>query len=390
VRVLFSFAGGGGHFFPTVPLARSLAERGHEVMYTCQEAMVGSVAAQGWRVVPSGGATLLGPGERRPLVPVDRLAEERVVRTFFAGRLARTRAPRLLEIAGDWRPDLIVHDEMDFAAAVAAECLDLPHAGVIVIAAGGFSRPEIVGEPLAELRKEHGLDPEDALTMLHRYLTIVPVPPSYRNPRDPLPSTAHHVRPAVLEAYPDLRPEAGAAGPSRRPRVYFTLGTVFPQESGDLFSRVLEGVGDLPVDVVVTVGQEIDTTEVGDQPANVRMEQFLPLEHALAHTDVVLSHGGSGTAIAALSLGIPQVLLPMGADQPQNADRCTQLGVGEALDVMTSTSDDIAAATLKVIRDASYRANARLLSDEAYSLPCAGHAASLIEGLGSSRAPVTS
>jgi MGT family glycosyltransferase len=323
------------------------------------------------------------------LVPVDRLAEEQAVRKAFAGALARARAPRLLDIAGDWRPDLIVHDEMDFAAPVAAERLDLPHAGVIVIAAGGFSRPEVVGEPLAQLREEHGLDPEDALAMLDRYLTIVPVPPSYRDPRYPLPTTAHHVRPAVLEAHPDLRPEAGPPRPSRRPRVYFTLGTVFPQESGDLFSRVLAGVASLAVDVVVTVGQEIDPTDLGDQPANVRIKQFLPIDDALAPTDAVVSHGGSGTVIAAVSVGVPQVLLPMGADQSLNADRCAQLGVAEALDAVSSTSDDIAEATERVIREASYRAQAKLLSDEAYSLPGAGHAALLLERLGSSRAPVT-
>jgi MGT family glycosyltransferase len=390
VRALFTFTGGSGHFLPTVPLARSLAERGHDVMYACQEAMVGSVASRGWKAVPSGGATLLGPGNRRPLVPVDRVMEERVVRKVFAGTVARTRTPRLLEIAGEWRADLIVHDEMDFAGAVAAECLDLPHAAVVVIAAGGFARPEVVAEPLAELRDENGLDPQDTLGMLHRYLTIVPVPPSYRDPRDPLPTTAHYVRPAVLEAYPDRRHETGPASPRRRPRVYFTLGTIFPQESGDLFARVLAGVSRLPVDVVVTVGREIDPADLGDQPPNVRIEQFLPLEDALAHTHTVVSHGGSGTVIAAVSLAIPQVLLPMGADQPQNADRCTQLGVGEALDAMTSTSDDIAEATATVIGEASYGAKAKLLSDEAYSLPGPGHAASLIELLGSSRLPVTS
>jgi UDP:flavonoid glycosyltransferase YjiC (YdhE family) len=80
----------------------------------------------------------------------------------------------------------------------------------------------------------------------------------------------------------------------------------------------------------------------------------------------------------------------MGADQPQNADRCTQLGVGEALDAMTSTSDDIAEATATVMGEASYAAKAKLLSDEAYSLPGPVHAASLIELLGSSRLPVTS
>ena len=49
---------------------------------------------------------------------------------------------------------------------------------MIVLAAGGFVRPEVVGAPLAVLRGEYGLEPDDVVGMLHRYLTIVPVPPT--------------------------------------------------------------------------------------------------------------------------------------------------------------------------------------------------------------------
>jgi UDP:flavonoid glycosyltransferase YjiC (YdhE family) len=199
VRALFTFAGGSGHFLPTVPYAQVLRERGHEVLHACQEGMVPAVVSAGWPVVVSGGNTLLDPGARRPLVAVDRGAEESAIRRTFAQRIARERASRLLAIAEEWRPDLIVRDEVDFAAAVAADVLNLPNAAVVVIAAGGFLRSDVVEEPLAALRAEHGLDPAGAMAMLHRYLTIVPVPPSFRNPTDPLPQTALYVRPAVLD-----------------------------------------------------------------------------------------------------------------------------------------------------------------------------------------------
>ena len=32
--------------------------------------------------------------------------------------------------------------------------------------------------------------------------------------------------------------------------------------------------------------------------------------------------------MAALSVGVPVVVIPMGADQPDNADRCVELGCG--------------------------------------------------------------
>jgi len=197
--------------------------------------MVATVAAQGWAAVATGGATLLAPTERRALAPVDRLAEERVIREFFAGSITRERTRRLLDLVRQWQPDLLVRDEMDFAGAVAAEAHGIPHAGVVVIAAGGLVRPDVVGEPLAELRAEYGLDPSDTLSMLHRYLTIVPAPPSYRDPLDLLPVTAHHVRPAALELLRKQDRRIGSGVPPVRPTVYFTPGTIFHQESGDLF-----------------------------------------------------------------------------------------------------------------------------------------------------------
>ncbi len=387
MRFLFTFAGGSGHFLPTTPLARALRERGHEVLYACQDAMVPAVASAGWAAVATGGATLLPPAARRALAPVDRLAEEQAIRTSFAGSIARERARRLRELAGDWRPDLIVRDEVDFAGAVAAEAHGIPHAAVVVIAAGGFLRPDVVGEPLAALRAEYGLDPGDAMSMLHRYLTIVPAPPSYRDPRDPLPATAHHVRPAILEGQrgADRTPDPAAAA---EPTVYFTLGTIFHQESGDLFRRVIAGISRLPVRLVVTVGREIDPAELGEQPPSVRVEQFLPAARLLPGADLVVSHGGSGTVIGALAFGRPQVLLPMGADQPLNADRCEALGVAVVLDAVSSTACAIGRATAAVLRDPSCRANAALIRDEITALPDARQAGSLLQELAGSRAPI--
>ncbi|MHB8221021.1 MAG: glycosyltransferase [Acidimicrobiales bacterium] len=390
MRALFTFAGGSGHFLPTVPFAHALRERGHEVMYSCQEAMVPVVNSAGWLVAASGGNTLLDPQARRPLVAVDRVAEKSTIRRTFAGTIARERTGRLLEIAAEWRPDLIVRDEMDFAGAVAAEVLNLPHAAVAVIAAGGLLRTDVVEEPLASLRADHGLDPAgDAMAMLHRHLTIVPAPPSFRDPADPLPRTAHCVRPAVLDQGEGPWPESG--GSTRptpgRAKVYVTLGTIFNQESGDLFGRVLAGLADLPVEVIATVGHQIDPSEVGHPPPNVRVEPFIPLADVLADTDVVVSHGGSGTVIAALAFGIPQVVLPLGADQPLNADRCVALGVGIALDALDSTPTAIGEATVTLLWAQTYRARANQVRAEIASLPDARHAAALLERLAGTRAP---
>src|SRR5664279_5091958 len=162
--------------------------------------MRSTVEAAGFVAIDSGGRTLAEPAARGPLMPVDRAHEERVIRDGFAGHTARERALRLVAVAADWRADVIIRDEVDFGAAVAAERLGIPHASIVVLAAGGLIRPDLVAEPLSALRAEHGLPADQQLAMLHRNLTLVPVPPSYRTPGDPLPVTAHHIRPAVLES----------------------------------------------------------------------------------------------------------------------------------------------------------------------------------------------
>ena len=60
-----------------------------------------------------------------------------------------------------------------------------------------------------------------------------------------------------------------------RPLVYVTLGTVFNARSGDLFERLLAGLADVPADVLVTVGRDVDPAEFGPQPAHVRVESYV-------------------------------------------------------------------------------------------------------------------
>lgn len=368
MRVLCTFAGGSGHFEPTLPLARALRGRGHEVVYACQADLVPDVRRAGFPAYDTGGATVLAPGLRRALVPVDRAAEEDVVRRAYAGTVARERAARLRALAAEWSPDAVVRDELDFGAAVAAEALGVPHAAVVVIAAGGFVRPDVVGEALDALRGEHGLPPDTG--MLERHLTVVPVPPGFRDPRHPLRGRTVHVRPAGWTA--ERRPE---------PLVLVTLGTVFAQESGDLFSRLLAGVRALPVDVLVTVGPALDPAELGSQPPHVRVERHVPLEEVLPRCAAVVSHGGSGTVVAALAAGVPCVVLPLGADQPLNADRCVELGVGRALDAVTATPAEVRDAVAGVLQDESCREAAERLRAQAAALPGPERAAEELERL---------
>jgi hypothetical protein len=283
------------------------------------------------------------PPKRIPMRELDLEREQREFRGF-AGRRARERADQVQALCSEWRPDVLVCDETDFGALLVAERLGLPYASVFTTAPGFI--------------------PHDLRAALRAHLVLSPFPPSLRDP-----GPAHCFRSAV---------GVRCDGPRT---VYFTLGTVFNLESGDLFARVLAGLRELDVDVVATVGRQIDPTELGRQPARVRVERYLPHSDVLPRCDVVVSHGGSGTVLGALAHGLPSVLLPMGADQPWNAARCEELGVAVVLDAMHATPAGVHEAVSTVLDDPSYRAAAERVRDEIRALPGPEHAVRLLERL---------
>lgn len=386
MRILFTFMGGNGHFVPLISVAQAAGGKGHTVAFGCGPSMSATVAAAGFTVFPLGiGAAR--PPERRPLHPLDATREDQEFRDNFARSGAQQRVPYSIALCREWQPDLLVCDETDFGSMIAAECLELPYAVVLVMAAGSFVRAEVVGGVLNELRAEHGLSLDPKLDMLWRYLVLSPFPPSFRDPAYPLPSTGHSFCPGVPQTVNDAVPAWLLSLPAR-PTVYFTLGTVFNMESGDLFTRVLTGLRDLPVNIIVTIGSYLDPAELGPQPAHVYIERYIAQDLILPHCHLVISHGGSGSVSGTIWHGRPSVLIPMGADQPANAARCQQLGMAEVLDPITATPQAVQAVVANVLASPSYQQAAEQLRDEFVALPGPTYTTGLLERLATEKQPV--
>jgi UDP:flavonoid glycosyltransferase YjiC (YdhE family) len=341
--LLFCFVGASGHFEPLAPVARAALDARHEVLFACQDRMADTVRARGFEAIAVG-PPARAP-QRLPLVEPDPEREDQVLREVFATGRARERATALRGVAADF--DVLVHDESDFGAPIAAELAGVPSVAVEINAAGSFFRPELLAPPLRALRAEFALagDPEPQLV-------LSPFPPSFRDPAHPRDRYAFRARSAPL-----------AAGDT----VYFTLGTVFNLESGDLFERVLAGLHGRRA--IVTVGNEVDPAELGTPPPGVRIERFVDQAEVLPHCCAVVSHGGSGSLLGAFAHGLPSVLLAMGADQLHNAARAEAVGVARCLHPVRATPADIAAAVSQVIEQPSYREAAVRLHHEIAALP---------------------
>jgi len=367
VRILFAFTGGRGHVEPLLPLAEAARAAGHTVAIGGRESVLPAVERLGFDTHAT------EPGlvaQRLPLQPLDPEREAKEFRDGFVAR-SRERAPGVEALCRDWKPDVVVGEEAHYGALLAAERLGLPFASLVVLAAGTLATRELVAGPLNDVRAELGLPPDPEASLLSRQLVLAPLPPGYRDPAFPLPAVTTCFRP--FDALP--------APHEAQARVYVTLGTVFNLESGDLFTRVLAGVAELPVEVVATVGAEIDPSELGELPPHVRVERFLPQTEILPRCSAVVSHGGSGSVLGALAHGLPQVLVPMGADQPLNAARCEQLGLARVLDPVEATPEQVRDAVSAVLAEPGYRVAAERLQAEFAALPGTNAVVKLLERL---------
>jgi MGT family glycosyltransferase len=138
------------------------------------------------------------------------------------------------------------------------------------------------------------------------------------------------------------------------------------------------------VRVLLTVGTEVDPADLGAVPANAHVEAWVPQGAVMAHAAAMVGHGGSGSTLAAMAAGMPLALVPLFADQPDNAERIAALGAGLHLDGTTR----LAEAVTTLLEDPSYRTAARGVAQDIAALPPVGAAVSLLADIAEEGLPL--
>ncbi|TIT58845.1 MAG: glycosyltransferase, partial [Mesorhizobium sp.] len=147
---------------------------------------------------------------------------------------------------------------------------------------------------------------------------------------------------------------------SGRPRVLVACSTG-AQGQDQLVQRIISALGTLDVDAVATIGPHLDSRKL-EAPRNVHLLHGAPHDLVMKEVCLVVTQGGHGTVSRALINGLPQLVLPNGRDQGDNAARVVSKGAGLRLP-SSAPEAEIADAVSRLVQEPCYRDAARRLGD---------------------------
>ncbi|GEL25954.1 glycosyl transferase [Pseudonocardia sulfidoxydans NBRC 16205] len=358
MRILVVAAPLVGHLLPMLPMARTLAELGHEVVVASGGDALGRDlgglpavdVAQDVSFARSAARTVLA----HPRLARRELAGEAgtdVVGLLF-GAVNEGLADAVVAVAGAFEPEVVVHEPLAPAGALAAARIGVPavlqenslYDGPSLVAA-------VVRSPLfRRALRRHGLldelpPPADVLTI---------APPSVVGVRGGRPMRSVPDDGAGL---PDWLTE-----PTARPRILVSRSTV-AGPGGDPMAAVVAAAPDVDAEIVLV--RPTDRLSRKSLPPNVRTVGWVPLSAALPHAAAVVHHGGAGTVLTALATGTPQLVVPGPGDRRHNADLVARRGAGLSVAARSIT----AASLSRLVTDTALHDAAREVRAEIAAMP---------------------
>ncbi|MGH4011333.1 MAG: activator-dependent family glycosyltransferase [Pseudonocardiaceae bacterium] len=416
MRVLFTTFANRSHLYEMVPLAWALHTAGHEVRVASQPDLADDITRTGLTAVPVGdelnldrlmqddtswkddpSIADLDMAENRP----EKITWEFVGRVFqwyrsviFESLANEAVMNDIVEFAREWRPDLVIWEQLTFFGPVAARASGAAHARMLFgqdfigRMRGHFvrlmqeqppqSREDLMAEWLVRAMKRFGGDFDEDLVVGQwsidcslpwmRLLLDLPYVPVRFVP--------YHGPVAVPESLPE-RPD--------RPRVCLTAGLGARDVLGEdwvPFSAVFEAVADLDIEVVATLNAK-QLESVQTIPENVKVFDFFPLKVLLPTCSAVIHHGGGGAFGTALAHGVPQLIVlgDMWWDAVAKAEDLAARGAGLYVEPEGLTADVLRNALVRLLEEPSFRAGAAQAKAEFLATPSPNDIVPLLEEL---------
>jgi MGT family glycosyltransferase len=390
LRFFLGAFGQPGHAFPMLALGAELVARGHDVAYETWSRWGEAVTEHGMTFVAA---------PEYPAFPT----RERPIQPYAAMVHAATQTRPQIAAAA---PDVVVHDILTLAPALAAELEGVPVATLIPhvypVGTPGFP-PYAAGarlprtelgrrlwsrfDPLVEKglrqgreelngsRSRLGLPPVERFHGgLSAELVMVGTLPELEYPRD-WPEHVHVVGPLIWE--PPF--EAVEPPPGDGPLVLVAPSTAQDPDHR-LLRAALAGLGGEPIRVLATWNRRPLPGPV-TVPANTRLVEWISYAQAMPGCALVICHAGHGTLARALVSGAGVLAVPHVGDMAENAARVDWAGLGVRLPWRLLTPTTLRLAVRRALSSPSLGARARQLAAGTSVGAGPARAADLVEAL---------
>ncbi|MBP2622397.1 glycosyl transferase [Streptococcus oricebi] len=147
------------------------------------------------------------------------------------------------------------------------------------------------------------------------------------------------------------------------PIVYISLGTLL-NDSPDFFKKCIQAFGNQKLSVIMSIGDKIDARKLGDIPDNIFLAPFLPQLQILERASLFITHGGMNSVNEALYYGVPMLVVPMGNDQPRVAQQVVDVHVGKCLNKCSLTAQQLQESAEELLKNKSYRKRAQAFQNK--------------------------
>ena len=360
-RVLTTYWDGGGNVPPQRALARELIRRGHDVHVLTHNSLAKAVASDGatfhaLQTAPQwDGSKPHAPG-----------AEGEFIVHGLAGSAAF--AADFLALHDALRPDMSVIDVMLIKTIRSVAERGLPYITLNHLA---WNLEGAATKFLGDLAKVH--TGSGFFELLDRAPAVLATTYPEFGTAKQVASNVHFVGPIrePVTTSPWLRRFPG------RPFVLVSLSSVFQEQHGTL-QNVCEALSPLPLEVLVTTGRGISPDSISIS-GGLESRPFIPHDAVLPHADLVVGHGGLGTAMFSAAAGVPILVLPNGRDQNDNAKRLEALGIGRELSC-DSAPQLIADAVAEMLADQALHHRCTSFAQKVHRFGELGRAAELVVG----------
>ncbi|MCM2414161.1 nucleotide disphospho-sugar-binding domain-containing protein [Streptomyces sp. RKAG290] len=381
MRVLITSTPVATHFLPMLPLIRALGAAGHEVLVAGQPDVTGPARDAGLETATFGDAFHAVDLRRGRLPegvrPIEVLGRPPAQQIDGAAQMWRNHAPYFLydylELAREWRADLILSEHMEYAGPVIGKVLGVPSVwhrwGTAPTSEFMLGQTRMWLGPLCE---RLGLD-------------SVPAPDLVLDPAPP--ALAGTDAPDALPVRPVPHTGEGSpwrwSGPSGR-RVVVALGGYALELGGAaLVRRIADALGAAGGVEAVVSAPETYRAAIGALPAGLTYTGRTAPGLLFPGADLVVHHGGPGSTLGAAALGVPQLVLPQLGDAFVAGDRVAAAGAGITLDSAAAQNSDreLGRAVTALLTGDAYRKAAGRVRAQIEAMPGAEVLVPLLAGL---------